>query len=406
MTLRHAALAVAAGAASLATAAAAPPPNIVFLLAESTDGRVFRADSPVPMPNLRELQASGVTFDGTYSNAPVCCPSRASMLSGRAPHNIPHTHHGVHVKGVWNNYEGLDSTYVTLFDLLASGGGYQSLITGKTDWTMGAHSEDAMLEALTHNIAWPYNISANGGWGQEDDMCAAAGQVAKGGSAGASGSSYPADWEGVTAATDFIKAPARKGKPWIAYQGFNIVHPPYATNEYWYGRIDQSKVTVPSWPPLAEMHPCDLQAAMLKGCTPSSVNASAFSDPARVKRIRTIYYAEVAEFDAMLGEYIAAVKASGQWNNTVWVVTADHGDMQLERQMFYKMVPYDASSRGACAASDRRRLAVAAWVHPIVTHQQLVIALSLSFMFSPPPPHARRLQCPSSFPPRAWRRRW
>jgi len=43
------------------------------------------------------------------------------------------------------------------------------------------------------------------------------------------------------------------------YSGFSIVHPPYATSEYWSDRIDRDKVDVPAWRPLAELHPCDLQ---------------------------------------------------------------------------------------------------------------------------------------------------
>jgi len=40
------------------------------------------------------------------------------------------------------------------------------------------------------------------------------------------------------------------------------------------------------------------------------------------------------------------LKAAGKWDdNTYVILSADHGDMQLERQMFYKMVPYDGSSR-------------------------------------------------------------
>jgi hypothetical protein len=52
----------------------------------------------------------------------------------------------------------------------------------------------------------------------------------------------------------------------------------------------------------------------------------------------------VAEFDAMVGYYMDVVKAAGVWEETVLIVTSDHGDMQMEHQQFYKMVPYDASA--------------------------------------------------------------
>jgi len=63
----------------------------------------------------------------------------------------------------------------------------------------------------------------------------------------------------------------------------------------------------------------------------------------------------VAEFDAMVGEYIKAVQDSGKFDNSVFIVTSDHGDMQMEHRQFYKMVPYDASSRVPMVIMDARQ---------------------------------------------------
>jgi arylsulfatase A-like enzyme len=339
------ALAALVAAAASSTVAAAPPtrPNIVFLHGESTDGRLFRPGSPVPLPNIRGLMASGgVTFDMTYSNAPVCCPSRASMLTGRYPHRVGHPHNGLFVKGVYNNYEGLTADNATVFDMLAASG-YAVRIEGKTDWENGGHTESAMLEALTHNVAFPYNVSRDGGWSQED-VCASNGTVIAGGSGGAAGSAYPTEWKTVEGNTAWIASRASNSTPFLVYQGFNIIHPPYATSEYWFNKINASDVTVPVWPALDDMHPCDLQQSMLKGCLPADDDAAAFDDPARIRRIRTIYYAMVAEWDAMVGAYVAAVRDAGLLDNTVFVVDADHGDMQLLRRQFYKMVQFEASA--------------------------------------------------------------
>ena len=88
---------------------------------------------------------------------------------------------------------------------------------------------------------------------------------------------------------------------------------------------------------------------MLKGCIPAGGNTSAaakaFYDPARRRRLRQIYLAMIAEYDAMVGSYVAAVERNAEvWENTIWILTSDHGDMQMEHQQFYKMTPYDASS--------------------------------------------------------------
>jgi len=65
--------------------------------------------------------------------------------------------------------------------------------------------------------------------------------------------------------------------------------------------------------------------------------------------------AMIAEFDAMVGEYVQAVKDAGKYDNTVFIVTLDHGDMQMEHRQFYKMVAYDASSRVPMVIMDARK---------------------------------------------------
>merc|ERR1719230_1791542 len=103
------------------------------------------------------------------------------------------------------------------------------------------------------------------------------------------------------------------------------------------------------------MHPCDFQSSMLKGCLPPESTSADFYTKEHRVHIRTIYLAMVAEFDAMVGEYIQAVKESGKFSNTVFIVTSDHGDMQMEHRQFYKMVPYDASARVPMVIMDVRQ---------------------------------------------------
>jgi hypothetical protein len=89
-----ASLAIAAGIAvgaqhhgNTAQAAAAPQrPNVLVL---ETDDQTL-AEMAV-LPNVRRLIGDqGVTFDNNFDSFSLCCPSRASIFSGRYPHN-----HGV-----------------------------------------------------------------------------------------------------------------------------------------------------------------------------------------------------------------------------------------------------------------------------------------------------------------------
>ena len=63
-----------------------PPPNIVVVMSDDQTVESLRA-----MPKTqRLLGGEGVTFTNSFASNPVCCPSRATFLTGRYAHN-----HGV-----------------------------------------------------------------------------------------------------------------------------------------------------------------------------------------------------------------------------------------------------------------------------------------------------------------------
>src|SRR5438105_491609 len=66
-------------------AAAPDRPHVVLIL---TDDERF--DGNWVMSSLNALAEHGVTFNQAFDTAPVCCPSRASILTGLYAH-----HHGV-----------------------------------------------------------------------------------------------------------------------------------------------------------------------------------------------------------------------------------------------------------------------------------------------------------------------
>ena len=197
------------------------------------------------------------------------------------------------------------------------------------------------------NAKVPYDINASGGWYEElpHFSCASGGTVKAGGGV-REGSAHEGDWTTADKTIEWMRQAvvSHPERPLFVYQGTNIVHPPYVTNGYWNATIDRSKIHVPEWKPLLEMHACDFQSSMLKGCTPSDADAPAFYDVARRREVRAKYYAMIAEFDAMVGLYVETIDDLGLTNTTVFVVTSDHGDMQMEKQQHYKMVPYDASA--------------------------------------------------------------
>jgi N-acetylglucosamine-6-sulfatase len=98
-------LALAGGALATdeATGAAAKP-NVVFILTDD-----MTTSELVGMPNVQSLiAAQGTTFNDAYVSFPLCCPSRATMLSGLYMHN-----HGVRgnfpPNGSWLKFRSRES---------------------------------------------------------------------------------------------------------------------------------------------------------------------------------------------------------------------------------------------------------------------------------------------------------
>lgn len=94
-------------------------PNIVLLMADDLDNDVFEA----AMPKTKARMGQGTTFTQAYVTTPLCCPSRASMLTGRYGHN----------NGVLRNnpgYPAMRGKATTLPSRLRSEG-YRTAMVGK-----------------------------------------------------------------------------------------------------------------------------------------------------------------------------------------------------------------------------------------------------------------------------------
>ncbi|MDW5598525.1 sulfatase [Conexibacter stalactiti] len=74
--------ALLAAAASAQAVPLAAKPNIVFVLTDDLSW-----DLVDYMPNVRQLRREGVTFSNYIVTDSLCCPSRASILTGKYPHN-------------------------------------------------------------------------------------------------------------------------------------------------------------------------------------------------------------------------------------------------------------------------------------------------------------------------------
>jgi arylsulfatase A-like enzyme len=121
----------------LAFAAWAAPPNFLVILTDDhgyADVSTYHP-SDVRTPNIDRLAADGMLFTNMRSNATVCSPARAAILTGRYPDRVG-------VPGVirgepTNSWGYLDPRVPTLADELRRAG-YQTAAIGK--WHLGLES--------------------------------------------------------------------------------------------------------------------------------------------------------------------------------------------------------------------------------------------------------------------------
>ena len=111
-------LAALAALALPAVALAKAPPNVVLIV---TDDQTLADYNDRSMPRTRKLLGAGTTFGQAIATTPLCCPSRASILTGQYGHN-----NGV----LRNNYGDLRAKGSTLPAWLRNAG-YKTIHVGK-----------------------------------------------------------------------------------------------------------------------------------------------------------------------------------------------------------------------------------------------------------------------------------
>ncbi len=119
-------------------------PNIVLILADDLGWKdlSFNGSKFYETPNIDRLASQGIFFSNAYSNAPICAPSRAAILSGQyGPRTGFYTNHNsVRGEASWRaviptaNHHALDLEKITLAEVLKVNG-YATFHTGK--WHLG-----------------------------------------------------------------------------------------------------------------------------------------------------------------------------------------------------------------------------------------------------------------------------
>ena len=294
----------------LAIAACTPqttPPNVIFVFADQwrAQDAGYNGNKVVQTPTLDKFASESVVFTNAVAGCPVCCPYRASLLTGQ----YPLTH------GVFYNDKPL-SPEVNSIAKMYKNAGYETAYIGK--WHLNGHEPgektfEARLKFIPKERRQGFDF-----W-----------QVLEC-THDYNNSFYYADspeklkWDGYDAiaqtssAIGYINKNAKGEKPFLLMLSWGPPHAPYQTAPEKYRKM---------------YSPNDVE---LRPNVPDNLREKARNDIAG-------YYAHISALDACLKDLLDAVENAGITENTIFVFTSDHGDMLYSHGHIKKQQPWDES---------------------------------------------------------------
>ena len=288
--------------------APARKPNIVFIFADEWRAQAtgYNGDPNCITPQLDQLADQSVNVSRAVSGHPVCCPYRASLMTGQ----YPLTH------GVFINDVELDPACRSIADVF-SAGGYRTGYIGK--WHLYG-SPEGRCERRRQRVPREYQLRFDDWWGYEcchdywnspywynDDPTERV-------------------WEGYDLhaqsrhAADYIRSHAGDDEPFLLMLSWGPPHFPLHTAPEPYRQLYADR-------------PIELRPNVPERHREQAVEESRG------------YYAHIAALDDGLAMVLDAIDQADIAENTILVVTSDHGEMTWSQGLPTKHMPFDESLR-------------------------------------------------------------
>jgi arylsulfatase A-like enzyme len=330
-------------------------------------------------PNTDRLAEEGVRFEACRTQNPYCQPARATILTGRYPSS-----HGVHSNGV--DFP-LDEVSTTLSAMLGEAGWttafrgkahfgsiYPNDPTGSIESVEGSAAvpedwrgpymgfDDLDLVLFGHEInPGPADVPLH--WGPPPRGLHYARYLYRDGKAAGDKRlelmrvasaprkpSAPETWASALEeedhpttyvadrTTEFLRT-VDKSKPWFCWSSFADPHHPMDPPAPWCDRYTAADMTVP------KRHPeeLDKKPPIHRRWTQAAQERMYWANPGgaaigdkELAEMMAGYYGMVAQLDHAIGRVLAELERTGQAEDTLVIVTTDHGELLGDHQMLFK----------------------------------------------------------------------
>ena len=281
------------------------PPNLLVIITDQqfadamscTIGRDY-----IHTPHMDSLAATGMRFTRAYCANPLCVPSRASMFTGRYPHEVAIQ---------TNSSRKVDPDAFPCMGRIFKAAGYDTGFFGK--WHMPFHEKKSQEHGFDTYVGGPGRYS------------------------------------GVPAA-EFI----RKGRdrPFLAVASFLNPHNicEWSRSQTLPGGPIGDPPPPEKCPPLkANMDPpaneTDTMSHMRRSYQAHRLFPVGHFDDKKWRQYRWAYYRLVEKVDQRVGTVLDALRETGQEEGTVVVFLGDHGECHGAHRWNQKTVFYDESAR-------------------------------------------------------------
>jgi arylsulfatase A-like enzyme len=318
--------------------------NILFITADQWRGDAvgYAGRTPVKTPNVDAFAEEAVVFLNHFSQASPCSPARAALYTGLYQMN----------NRVCRNGTPLDARFDNIARA-ARRAGYDPTLFGYTDQSADPRhyapddpwlrTYEGVLPGFTLRARLPEDerqwlswLGARGTHFADSTEAHRPVGVPRGTISDAP-PAYGADETQTAYLTDeWLRwhSEQDRTRPWFAHLSYLRPHPPFIVPAPYNTLINKDQV-----PGFQRAKSPEAEAALhpLLECALSLTPAASFVrdapglvrdlPDAAFRQIRATYYGMVAEVDAQLGRVFTALKQTGQWDDTIIILTSDHAEM-------------------------------------------------------------------------------
>ena len=286
----------------------------------------------VKTPHISRLADTGVVFDNFYCNSPLCGPSRFSFMSGQRNSRI----------GAYDNSSEFPASVPTFAHYLRLAG-YRTCLAGKMHF-VGPDQLHGFENRVTTDI-YPGDFGWTPTWEEPDRIHWWFHNMLSVTEAGPYDRTLEIDYDEEVAfeAERWIWDHTRSTdeRPFLLCASFIHPHDPYMAPRRLWDLYRDDDIDMPAVPYIDpdRRDPASRRLWQLYDRDEYEVTAG------HIRTARHAYYSMVSYADELLGRLLAPLERLGLADNTVVIVTADHGEMLGERGLWYKMSFLERSAR-------------------------------------------------------------